>query len=56
MVKGHVLFNLECFHHAHNALRAEKAHDIVGHGKEETAFTRVALTACATAQLVVNTP
>ena len=44
-VKRGVLVDLQRLHHVHNALGAEKTHDIVGHGEEEAAFAGVALTA-----------
>ena len=43
-------------HHAHHALAAEKAHDVVRQRQEEAALAGVALAAGAAAQLVVDAP
>ena len=55
LVERGVLVYLERVHHAHYALGAEEAHDVVRHGEVEAALARVALAAGAAAQLVVYT-
>ena len=54
VVKRHVLLDLERLHHAHDALRAEQAHNIVVETEEEAALAGVSLSAGAAAQLVVD--
>ena len=49
-----VVVHAQRLHHALNALGAEQAQDIVLQGEEEPALARVALTAGAAAQLVVD--
>ena len=53
-VQRGVLIHLEAVHHAHDALRAEEAHDIVRHGEVEAALAGVALTSASAAELVVD--
>ena len=55
VVKRSVLVNAEGLHHVHHSLRAEKTHNVVGHGDEEAAFARVALTSGTAAQLIIDT-
>ena len=55
VVKRSVLVNSEGLHHVHHSLRAEKTHDIIGHGDEEAALARVALTAGTATQLIIDT-
>ena len=56
LLDGGVLVHAQLFHHAHHPLRAEQAHDVVLQGQVEAALARVALTAGAAAQLVVDAP
>ena len=54
LVQGGVLVHAQGLHHALDALGAEQAENIVLQREEEPALTRVALTAGAAAQLVVD--
>ncbi len=52
----HAFFHAELLHQAGNAIRAEDAHQVVFERKIEAGGARIALTAGAAAQLVVDTP
>ena len=54
VVKRRIVVHAEGLHHAHDALRAEKTHDVVRHRKEEAALSGVALTAGTASELIVD--